>query len=346
MHMISAPPQFTPVAGPSGTQRTLVFSQGDPGGVGPELLLRLASLGLILPGDRVFAGRDCLESTSDMLCASLAQRAGGVHDIEQAWPRRGLANLERALVGEASLGQVESLERAVDEVLASPGDRALVTPPIDKAAAMAEGLGYPGHTEYLAARAGVENFAMLMAGPTIRVALATIHIPLREVAERLRTVDVIRAASLLARALSHELRLECPRIGILALNPHAGEAGLIGEEEGRILVPAIEQLRSAGGQKADYRGPIPADTAFYKQAIGELDGLVAMYHDQGLAPFKLVHFHDGVNVTLGLPFVRTSPDHGTARDLVGQARANPASMIAATRLARGRFSDAWTNLER
>lgn len=307
----------------------LVITQGDPAGIGPELLLRTADAGLLREHDRVVACHAHLRK----LAASLAT----------PWARAGLARLEPLLDplrAHADLGQFAALERGVDLVLAEsdPAHRpALVTAPIDKAVASSEGLRHPGHTEYLAERAGTADFAMLMAGSTIKVVLATIHLPLREVAARLDAAAVIRAACLLARALTHDFGVARPRVGVLGLNPHAGERGLLGDEERLVITPAILALREwadTSGIPASFLGPLPADTAFHQHQIGQLDGLVAMYHDQGLGPFKLAHFHDGVNVTLGLPFVRTSPDHGTAKDIAGRGIANFTSMAAAIQLAR------------
>jgi 4-hydroxythreonine-4-phosphate dehydrogenase len=313
----------------------IVITQGDPAGIGPELLLRTADAGLLREHDQVVACRARLRELAD----SLSVKTGA------KWPRRGLERIEPCLdpLGAragSGLGQFAALERGVDLVLAEPElarRPALVTAPIDKAVASAEGLRHPGHTEYLAERAGTTEFAMLMAGATIKVALATIHLPLREVADRLDASAVIRAASLLARALAQDFGVAAPRVGVLGLNPHAGERGLLGDEEQTIITPAIEALREwaeASGIPASFVGPLPADTAFHHHRVGQLDGLVAMYHDQGLGPFKLAHFHDGVNVTLGLPFVRTSPDHGTAKDIAGQGIADFTSMAAAIELAR------------
>ncbi|KIG18766.1 4-hydroxythreonine-4-phosphate dehydrogenase [Enhygromyxa salina] len=313
----------------------LVITQGDPAGIGPELLLRVASEGLLRERDQVVA---CHAQLRELAAA-----------LETSWARAGLAQLEPLLdpLGAragARLGQFLALERGVDLVLAptTPAEQpALVTAPIDKAVASGEGLRHPGHTEYLAERAGTREFAMLMAGSSIKVVLATIHLPLREVADRLDAPAVIRAASLLARALTQDFAVATPRVGVLGLNPHAGERGLLGDEEQRVITPAIQALRAwakADGIPASFVGPLPADTAFHQHQVGQLDGLVAMYHDQGLGPFKLAHFHDGVNVTLGLPFVRTSPDHGTAKDIAGRGVANFTSMAAAIELARAMAS--------
>lgn len=319
----------------------LVITQGDPQGVGPELLLRVAEAGLLHGDERVIAGRETMREIAAALGAPWAQAA-----LERLEPLLDSGEDGRV---PGRIGQYAALERAVDLVLgaqtsttttkvgeAEPAP-ALVTAPIDKSAASAEGLAHPGHTEYLAARAGVEDFAMLMAGPTIRVVLATIHVPLRKVAEVLDTAAVVRAGWLLAQSLTQDYAIPSPRIGVLGLNPHAGERGLLGSEEREIIEPAIAELRrrsADSGLGASFEGPLSADTAFHHHRVGGLEGLVAMYHDQGLGPFKLVHFHDGVNVTLGLPFVRTSPDHGTAKDIAGRGIADPASMIAAVELAR------------
>jgi 4-hydroxythreonine-4-phosphate dehydrogenase len=261
------------------------------------------------------------------------------------WAARGLGVIEALLDNPGSEpgsapahGQVSALVRGVDLVLADPRGRALVTAPIDKAGCRDEGFAFPGHTEYLAARADVDDFAMLMVGPRLRVVLATIHIPLREVPLRLDAASIVRAGALLARALRSHFGRPRPVIGVLGLNPHAGERGLLGDEEITTVAPAVLALNrwaAEHGEPAVFRGPLPADTAFAIHADGQLDGLVAMYHDQGLAPFKLLHMHDGVNMTLGLPFVRTSPDHGTARDIAGRGIADPSSMFAAVALARG-----------
>ena len=306
----------------------MVVTSGDPEGVGPELLLHLAASGRLAPADRVVVGRHALTQTLERLEAA----CGGT---TPEWASAGRSLLEAHLDDEIAddAGQYAALVRGVDLVLEAPRTRALVTAPIDKAVAVREGLAYPGHTEYLAARAGTERFAMAMVGPTLRLTLATIHIPLRSVPERLDGDAIARAGSLLAEALRDAFGVETPRIALCGLNPHAGEGGVLGEEDAQIIAPARERL-SAECPYARFEGPLPADAAFPLHAKGRFDGVVAMYHDQGLAPFKLLHFADGVNMTLGLPFVRTSPDHGTAKDIAGTGRVDPSSMFAAFDLAR------------
>ncbi len=311
--------------------RRLVVTQGDPEGIGPELLLRLGDAGLLTASDRIFADRRILEQ----LCRSL----------DKAWARRGWAAIEPLLAADlpSPMTQVQALSRAVDHIIraADPSQVALVTAPIDKARCNAEGFAFPGHTEYLADRAGVAEVAMLMVGPRLRVVPATIHIPLRAVPDALTPERIISAGRLLALTLHRDFGIAAPTIGVLGVNPHAGERGLLGSEEQSVITPAIQALKTWAAEQGaaiTFAGPLPADTAFPQHASGRYDGLVAMYHDQGLGPFKLLHMHDGVNMTLGLPFVRTSPDHGTARDIAGQGIADPSSMFAATCLARGQAS--------
>lgn len=298
----------------------LVLTQGDPTGIGPELLLRIAAEGALADGDCVVADAERL--------AALAEALG------TQWAAAGLRALQPLLDPRSAPGltQVQALERGVDLVLADRR-RSLVTAPIDKAKCREEGFGYAGHTEYLAARTGQPKVAMLMCGTKMRVVLATIHVPLRRVHELLTADGIVRAGSLLSEALVSHFGVAQPRIGVLGLNPHAGERGMLGDEESWVIAPAVERLRSQH-PTTKFEGPLSADTAFHAHMQGRYDGIVAMYHDQGLAPFKLVHFTDGVNMTLGLPFVRTSPDHGTAIDIAGKGIADPSSMLSAVNLAR------------
>jgi 4-hydroxythreonine-4-phosphate dehydrogenase len=194
------------------------------------------------------------------------------------------------------------------------------------------GFEFPGQTEFFAVRCGVQDFAMLLTGGALTVALVTAHIPLRQVAEQLSAPEVVRVGSLLAKFL--QLRLTgAPRIAVAGLNPHAGESGALGREELDVIEPATEELCDIWSGRASFTGPISPDTVFHRAAAGEFDGVLCMYHDQGLIPLKLHAFDEGVNVTLGLPFPRTSPDHGTAFEIAGRGIARPSSMIAAINLA-------------
>jgi 4-hydroxythreonine-4-phosphate dehydrogenase len=211
---------------------------------------------------------------------------------------------------------------------------AVVTAPIHKARMYEIGFKFPGQTEFFAERCGVRNFAMLLTGGNLTVALVTVHLPLREVAVALTSTEIVRVGLLLHDFLRRR-GSDRPRIAVAGLNPHAGESGALGREETEIIAPAVEQLRSAIGnrQSAIVAGPFSPDTVFHHAANGDWDGVVCMYHDQGLIPLKLHAFHEGVNVTLGLPFPRTSPDHGTAFEIAGKNIARPDSMIAAINLA-------------
>jgi len=227
----------------------------------------------------------------------------------------------------------DALEEAARRALRGELD-AVVTAPINKASMYKIGFDFPGQTEFFAARAGVDNFAMLLTGGRLTVALVTVHVPLRDVAAALRTEEIVRVGSLLTDFLRRR-GIALPRIAVAGLNPHAGESGALGHEEDEIITPAVERLQSVSGNvnSAIIRGPFSPDTIFYHAANGEWDGVLCMYHDQGLIPLKLHAFHEGVNVTLGLPFARTSPDHGTAFEIAGKNIARPDSMIAAITLA-------------
>jgi 4-hydroxythreonine-4-phosphate dehydrogenase len=226
----------------------------------------------------------------------------------------------------ARAGQIagRAVERAVALVQAGEVD-AIVTAPIEKHALHLAGYPYPGHTEWLAHLAGTPDVAMMLASDTLRVVLVTTHIPLRDVPLVLTTEKVVRTGEITRRGLREWFGIAEPRLALCALNPHAGEQGLFGDEEGRILAPAAGRLGAAG--------PLPADTVFVRALRGEFDAVLAPYHDVGMTAIKVASFGHAVNVTLGLPFVRTSPDHGTAMDLAGTGRADPGSMRAAVALA-------------
>jgi 4-hydroxythreonine-4-phosphate dehydrogenase len=232
---------------------------------------------------------------------------------------------------ETARAAAAALEEAA--TLARRGElEAVVTAPINKAAAYEIGFKFPGQTEFFAERCGVKNFAMLLTGGKMTVALVTTHIPLRDVAEALKQSEIVRVGLLLVDFLEHRSKKR-GRVAVAGLNPHAGESGKIGREEIEIIVPAAAQLRELVAARAEITGPVSPDTVFHRAVAGEFDAVLCMYHDQGLIPLKLHAFHDGVNVTLGLPFPRTSPDHGTAFAIAGKGIARPDSMIAAINLA-------------
>ncbi len=224
------------------------------------------------------------------------------------------------------------VEKAIEFCLAGRL-KAMVTCPISKSSLKQAGYNVPGHTELLAQRTGAAEVAMMLTGHSLRVVPATIHCSLSEVVQSLNSTDITRQIVLTEKALREDFNIEPVRIGIAGLNPHAGENGLFGNEEQTIIAPAIEAARTICGPNAEISGPHPPDTIFYKARTGMFDAVVSMYHDQGLIPFKLLHFDDGVNVTLGLPIIRTSVDHGTAYDIAGRGIAAISSLEAAVDLA-------------
>jgi 4-hydroxythreonine-4-phosphate dehydrogenase len=232
---------------------------------------------------------------------------------------------------------VAYITRAVEMIQAGELD-AMVTCPISKALMQAVGHLYEGHTQLIADLTRTRDFVMMLAGPKLRVTLATIHCALKDVPDMLTRDMVHTTIRITAESLIRDFGLRAPRLAVAALNPHAGESGIFGSEEADIIEPAVQQAREAGFH---VEGPLPADTLFHKAVSGGFDAVVAMYHDQGLIPLKLLHFSDAVNVTLGLPIVRTSVDHGTAYDIAGKGRAGPASLKAAMQTACIMVENRW-----
>jgi len=283
---------------------------GDPQGIGPEVLRHALASELGCRRLRLYG--------------SLAALTAAPGPPWQPGPDLELVPLEEP-TGAAALA-------AATEALVAGEVAALVTGPIDKArVATVLGDGFVGQTEYLAERFGCRGQeVMLLAGDRLRVALLTTHLALRDVPARITRAETVRVLRTVHRELPRLFGIPSPRLALAALNPHAGEGGRFGDEEQRILLPAVADLRAAGLVVA---GPLPADSRGVPAAAGAYDAVVACYHDQGLAPLKLVAFHDAVNVTLGLPRLRVSPDHGVARDIAGRGVAHPGSMIRALRLA-------------
>jgi len=232
---------------------------------------------------------------------------------------------------ETALAAGSALEESV--ALAQRGELdAIVTGPIHKARMYGTGFKFPDQTEFFARRCDVKNFAMCLTSEKLTVALVTRHVPLSEVSRALTHNEIVRVGLLLAEFL-HRRRINSPRIAVAGLNPHAGESGKIGREENEIIAPAVQELQRICGAASMFSGPYSPDTIFHRATQGDFDAVLCMYHDQGLVPLKLLAFHDGVNVTLGLPFPRTSPDHGTAFEIAGKRIARADSMIAAITLA-------------
>lgn len=274
---------------------------GDPAGIGPEIIAKAISSGRL---DRSFAYR------------IIGKRTGTpgqptAETAKAAWD---------ALEDSCRLLRYRKIE-------------AIVTGPVAKANLQEVGFKFPGQTEFFAERSGVIDYAMCLTGGPLTVGLVTTHIPLAEVAGALRREEIVRVGKLLAQFLATRFDGKA-RIAVAGLNPHAGESGKMGREEIDLIAPAVEELnQSFQGQPITFSEPIPPDTLFHRAVAGEFDGVLCMYHDQGLIPLKLIAFDQGVNVTLGLPVIRTSPDHGTAFAIAGKGIARPDSMIAAINLA-------------
>ena len=314
----------------------LALTVGDPAGIGPEIVLRaLAEPGRPEARWIVYGPMTALLDRAHRFGLKPPQDlAARVVDV----PTEGAVVLGRtsATAGRAAAAAV--LRAASDAKAGRVA--AIVTAPLNKESLKAAGYDWPGHTELLAEAAGVSDVAMLFLGGGLRVALLTIHRPLRSVADAVTLAEVQRVVRLLHRELPR-LGASSRRIALCGLNPHAGEGGLFGREEIDVLAPAVDSLRREG---IEVSGPYPADTLFVRASRGEFDAVVAGYHDQGLIPVKLLAFGHAVNVTLGLPFVRTSVDHGTGFDIVERGIADPGSLVeamkAAVALVRYRRGDA------
>jgi 4-hydroxythreonine-4-phosphate dehydrogenase len=317
----------------------LALVPGEPGGVGPELCVRIAQLAQ--PARLVaIADPDTLRAAADLLGLPLrlldadAQAGPGELALD-ALPQAAATRVGHADPANAA-AVVAALERGGAGCLAGRYD-GLVTGPVNKASINAGGIRYTGTTELLAGQAGVD-VVMMLANPGLRVALATTHLPLRAVPDAITPELLERVLRILDAALRGQFAIASPRIAVLGLNPHAGEDGLLGDEEGRVIVPVLGRLR-AEGMLLD--GPLPADTAFLPGKLATVDAVLAMYHDQGLPVLKHAGFEQAVNITLGLPYPRVAVDHGTALELAGSGRADPSSLQAAITLcaalgARGR----------
>ena len=275
----------------------VAITVGDPAGIGPEIAGKAAAD----PAVRAVCEPVLYETAADVVMGQVSAAAG----------RAAYDTLVRA-VGDARAGHVE----------------AIATAPVNKAAFAAAGLPWKGHTDLLGHLCGVPRVAMMFHAPMLKVVLATVHVALRDVPSLLTREHLVATLELTARSLP-QFGIAQPRIALAALNPHAGEGGLFGSEDDDVLAPAVATVRAAGH---DVRGPFPADTVFVRATRGEFDCVVACYHDQGLVPVKLLAFGSAVNVTLGLPIIRTSVDHGTAFDIAGTGIADHRSMIEALRL--------------
>ncbi len=323
--------------------KPLALTLGEAAGIGPDIALaswlkrREAALPpFYLLGDAAAVARRAARLGLDVPLAEL-DAAGAAASFDRALPVVDIGVNATAEPGRpdatSAAAAIAAIERAVADVTAGRA-AALVTNPVAKRVLYAAGFRHPGHTEFLAELAAsggaVPHPVMMLWSDTLAVVPVTIHLPLREAIAALTPELIIETCKIAASDLSQRFGLARPRLALSGLNPHAGEDGTLGTEDQAIIAPAVAQLRAAG---LDVRGPLPADTMFHAAARKTYDCAVCMYHDQALIPIKTLAFDDGVNVTLGLPFVRTSPDHGTAFDIAGTGRANPSSLIAALKLA-------------
>lgn len=323
--------------------RPLAVTMGEPGGVGGDILLKawLLRREISLPpfvaiDDKARLAALATSLSLDVPLQSVSSGDAALGCFGEALP---VAEIDEALTppavpgtthidhAEAVIGAIEVATQWVFEGHAS----AVVTNPIQKQSLYEAGFRYPGHTEYLAALTGAQGApVMMLVSPQMRVVPVTIHIPLADVASALSTQAIIHAGRVTAQSLREDFGIASPRLAVAGLNPHAGEGGTIGVEEKTIITPAIDALRSEG---ITVSGPHPADTLFHARVRDEADAFLCMYHDQALIPLKTLDFDKGVNLTLGLPIVRSSPDHGTALDIAGTGKAKPDSFIEALKLA-------------
>ena len=303
----------------------IAVSIGDPNGVGPEVFLKCFSDDSLT--DRVelipVGSSSVLEYYGSLLNIN-----GGNDLIVEVGEPKGFKVTPGKLDSSAGALSMVCVERATDMCLAGEV-QAMVTCPISKEAISAAGYNFPGHTEFIAERSEANSYLMMMVSGDLRMGLVTAHIPLGDVRAQITQAGITNTISVMADALRSDFGIAHPRIAVLGLNPHAGDGGVLGKEETDIIIPAIRSI----GDDTNVSGPFPADGFFGRAAWKSFDGVVAMYHDQGLVPFKTLSFGKGVNLTAGLPIIRTSPDHGTAFDIAGRGIAEEGSLHQAILLA-------------
>jgi 4-hydroxythreonine-4-phosphate dehydrogenase len=320
--------------------RPLGITMGCPAGIGPEIIIKaysnnpewLSSPRFVVLGDinilerAASAVRVAIQLKNWTPGEALSSGAVNVYPLTETSLEDVPWGKPTPLTGAASYEYVTKGIR-----LCMGGELSgLVTAPISKYGLKLADIQYPGHTEILADMTGSHDYAMMLAGDRLRVVLVTIHCPLREVPYVITAEKILQKISITNLSLQRDFGIKKPRIAVAGINPHAGESGLFGHEEEQVVAPAVDSAKSKG---IDASGPYPPDTVFYYAARGRFDAVVCQYHDQGLIPLKLLHFRDGVNLTLGLPMVRTSVDHGTAYDIAGTGKADPSSLAAAVDLA-------------
>jgi 4-hydroxythreonine-4-phosphate dehydrogenase len=315
----------------------LAVSLGDPAGVGPEVVAKCWDhrSAFNLPAFLAVGDARSLSAVWDGPIVTIDDPRDADSAFDVGLPVLHLPSAEADIPGRPSVAgahcSLDSLELAVGLARASSAS-AVVTGPVSKQQLYAIGFSHPGQTEFVAERCGVapENVAMMLAGPTLRTVPVTTHLPLALVPERLTPALIEARGRATMRGLQRHFGIADPRLAVAGLNPHAGEGGTLGTEEQDLIRPAIDALRAEGWHVI---GPLSADTMFHEAARSQYDAALCMYHDQALIPLKALHFDEGVNITLGLPIVRTAPDHGTAFDIAGEDRADPRAMAAAIRMA-------------
>jgi len=327
-----------------GAPPPLVLTLGEPGGIGPDITIAawLRRRELTLP-PFIFAGNPALlrrraEALGEGIATIDVEPENAAEAFAKAIPCLAGASPVTGEPGRLTVSDAPAVVasiRASVALVAAGRAAAVVTNPIQKKALNAIGFPFPGHTEFLGALSselfGIEaDTVMMLAGADLRVVPLTIHIPLRQVPDAISADRILRTGRIVARALIEKFGIAAPRIAVSGLNPHAGEEGMLGSEDAAIVAPGVAALRNEG---IDAIGPLPADTMFHKAARETYDAAICMYHDQALIPIKALAFDEAVNVTLGLPFIRTSPDHGTALSLAGTGKARADSLIAALSLA-------------
>ncbi|MBW1742517.1 MAG: 4-hydroxythreonine-4-phosphate dehydrogenase PdxA [Deltaproteobacteria bacterium] len=319
----------------------IAITMGDPVGIGPEIIPKALVESSVYEACRPLVLGDVAVITAASERLNTGLRVHSVDSPEDGIYQQGDINViglsdldfSRLQHGhptrETGRAMVAYINQAIDWAMEGRV-QGLATCPINKVALRMAGVDFDGHTELLAERTKTSDYVMMLAGSRLRVALVTIHLPLAQVPGKLTTETVYKTIRITDHALRSAFGIPKPQLAVAGLNPHAGEDGLFGDEEIQIISRAVDTAVKAG---IDVSGPHPPDTVFYRALKGQWDAVVCMYHDQGLIPFKMVHFFDGVNVTLGLPIVRTSVDHGTAYDIAGTGKADPGSLVAAIQMA-------------
>lgn len=305
----------------------IAITIGDPAGIGPEIVLKSLLSAEVAAACRplIIGSRTVIEEASEKMNIPFDNRAFDILDTGEI--KRGDFARGRS-TADGGMDCVAYIKKAVELAMLKVVD-AIVTAPISKESLKMAGFMWPGHTEMLAELTGTKDYAMVLCGGPLKVILATIHTALRNVPDMIAKERIIRTIALAKKACDM-MGIGEPRIAVAGLNPHAGEAGIFGSEENAEIAPAVKEAIAMG---ISATGPYPADALFHKAYKGEFDIVVCMYHDQGLIPLKMIAFDKGVNMTVGLPFVRTSPDHGTAYDIAWQGVADPSSLIEAIKLA-------------